>query len=169
MTNPSEPTQQEWVDASMEQGFTMPKAAFRKSDDWLYAGVCVITLLFMYFSVPEKDRSALLIFAGCATLMFFALSWYASRDKLVYLSSAGIRGRSAFWWGWQRITWAEPLTKSSFDVKVHKFYRFTSSITGKHIDLPAVMLQSTEFLSAIAIYAPPNHPLRELKPDSWDW
>jgi hypothetical protein len=164
MTNPPEPTQQGWVDASMEQGFTLPQAAFRKSD-WLYAGVFVI----MYFSMPEKDRSAVLICAGYVTLIFFALSWYARRDKLVYLSSAGIRGRSTFRWGWQRITWAEPLTISSFDVKGGKFYTFTSSVTGKDIDLPAIMLQSTEFLSAIAIYAPPNHPFRELKPDSWDW
>ena len=122
MTNPPEPTQQKWVDASMEQGFTLPKAVLRKRA-WL--GVIVTIILFFIFFypslfmpeeysslMPEEDKSDSFIFAGCWLLLFFAVFRYASRDKLVYLSSAGIRGRSAFWWGWQRITWAEPLTNS---------------------------------------------------------
>ena len=172
MTNPPEPTQQKWVDTSMEQGFALPKADIREMF-WTLAIMVVIALLLIFFypsPMPEKDRTYFFIFAGCGTLIFFAVFRYVSRYKLVYLSSAGIRGRRAFLWGWQRITWAEPLTNKSFTIRGDKFYTFTSSITGKYIDLPAVILQSPEFLSAVAIYAPPNHPFRDFKPEEkWGW
>lgn len=143
----------------MEQAFSLPRSALVRPAILMLAAV-ILGFLLAHLLRPYQSLFALVSSASFPMLLVAIGGWYSARYKYVRVSEAGIRGRAGASFKVNAISWGEQLTVKPTSLPGLIGHTFTSSARGVSIFVPLPILQSLEFVAAVAQHAPENHVLR---------
>lgn len=143
----------------MEAAFSLPsKAMLRPAVHLLLA--LLLGLFLASWVTPGRSLGSLVASLALPLGLVAAAAWYGARYNYIHVSSAGVRGRSAYSFKWQSVAWSESLASAAAAPYGLSGRRFTSLASGAVFFVPLAILQSAEFQAAVEQHATAEHPLR---------